>query len=926
MYHVNGAGDIRRCGAEKGQCPFGIHGETVQDVEVTLHQENLNSMDGVKKHREVPVKSFTDESYYGDLPPRSIQIPALNDVTEALEEGEATQLVAACGTGKTFMHRQLLNHQMNLEGANGVGIILTSGIKLAHDTAADLRPIEAQEDPETSTTYDKSFGVYGKDYEIVEVHSDARPYGDKQSVLDSSTISVDRIYQQIADAKAAGKKVVIVSTYDSVGKVQEAQARFANQAAVEADLLIHDEAHNIIGQQKPSTVAGEDNELTAYVGFHNDIPGSLQARKRLYSTATPVLRETDQEKEPVGSVEEAKAIAEKMRGGDQFERVTVYADHPLVGGVSGFISQHDAVANGYLAEPTYEVRQTALVGSTRRLHQPAVNPDGTVVEKSASAYALPLKPATYGALNATLDAMVADPQHESDNTSTNALAYVGSIPQAEAYKAAFREVALHRSGNMDLEEAQKHLNSPDEELKRRARYRLLAEHAEVKAAHSSPDPEAIRERKAAFAMFRGNAAVSNEWTPHKRVLANVDIFSEGVSIPEIDTVVISDDNKLNEKAMTQAVGRAIRTVPHNDHKRYGRVIIPSVTDADGANLTESSVNMATYTATRVERSTAATRLRGEIVPPDDKTTFRVFKADGTVEEKKGREFAQEAVTDLRDLAVSTAMTNAHINLRKDHGYANASPSEKFQMRKSYIYEQDQRIKKDTPQKRYIAEIKSHLEGKSAKEVSNMDRNGRVIASALANGDPSSIHPEVAKKFIDHGVLRARGAGEPTLTKEDKRKFLLAQADAYAYSVMTRPADMLPEHSAAREKLASLVGQDKNVMRDGMKRVAKGGPETPATQKLNAAFSKLMEDDEFVDAAFQMHAKPSDPKKVPLVFNNASNRDELRSSVKNLWEGLLERKNRAAQEGSSDYEVNREAIKSTGGLTVATLRKILAGDL
>lgn len=68
--------------------------------------------------------------------------------------------------------------------------------------------------------------------------------------------------------------------------------------------------------------------------------------------------------------------------------------------------------------------------------------------------------------------------------------------------------------------------------------RLLAEEATVMSAHSNSSQE---ERRTAFSMFSGHSVQEGEWSPRKRILSNVDILSEGISINELDTVVISDD-------------------------------------------------------------------------------------------------------------------------------------------------------------------------------------------------------------------------------------------------------------------------------------------------------------------------------------------------------------------------------------------------
>ena len=48
-------------------------------------------------------------------------------------------MIAACGTGKSYMSQQALRQYTTASGANGIGVILTSSINLAEQTADGLR-------------------------------------------------------------------------------------------------------------------------------------------------------------------------------------------------------------------------------------------------------------------------------------------------------------------------------------------------------------------------------------------------------------------------------------------------------------------------------------------------------------------------------------------------------------------------------------------------------------------------------------------------------------------------------------------------------------------------------------------------------------------------------------------------------------------
>jgi superfamily II DNA or RNA helicase len=921
MYHVNDKGDVLRCRATVKACRFELHGETKETTQVLYEtresgsniQTLTRSVPKVTSYVSVdkaPDAEFDKLSFYGKQSPRDIQLDALNGVVKALEEDDATQLIAACGTGKTFMHRQLLRNAMEKDGSNGIGVILTSSIRLAHDTAADLRPTGG---------YDESLGKFGEDYEVVEVHSDARPHENRQSVRENSVISVDRIYNQISEALESGKKVVIVSTYDSVSKVQEAQARFVDQERVAADLLIHDESHNILGQQKPTTVASDENELTAYVGFHNDIPGSLQARKRLYSTATPIVSESDSDKDPTGELNDLIAASQRMQEGDQYERITVYSDDPMVGGVGGFISQHEAIDNACLAKPSYEVRESALKGTLSEFNNPVVDYTGAIREKTEGSSERDLSPKTYGALLSTLNAMAADSDGDK-NQATNVLAYVGSINQSEGFKEAFKKVAEFESGNMPLSDAWENVNSQDPALKRRARMRLLAENAIVKAAHSSTDSASVAERREAFNMFDGNAVTSSEWTPNKRVLANVNIFSEGVSISEIDAVVISDDDKLNEKSMTQAIGRAIRVVPGNDVKKYGHVIIPAITDDSGASLNSSSVNLSAYISTRVERGTTASKLRGENISPDEKTSFTVYSADGTVRNRLAQDFARNSITSATDLAAASVISNNRTYLRDaNKDFSNLSKSEQFTLAKQRIDDRISEIKNNTSEKVYLMHVRDHIAGKSITEIQEMARNGKVVNSALATGDISALNPSLARKLIDKKIINTKQTS-PLPTVAEMRALVETHIAETSAVIVSKTDDTESDHWKARQMLPEAILNDKQSTMNIIKALRNSKDMTDQVREYHKMVADSLSNEEFLRKTYAVISK-ADGAKHP-IFRWAKNTNKIKEHAQRIESAVLERQHEAAVRGEQTYTVDKTKIRKNGDLNVSALRELL----
>lgn len=939
-FHISIHGEPVECHAEEGKCPR-LHGatpeEAMQKFEESMQGSTVGAVKRTRKRKASEgdsstgvslgtdiepktdlVQTFDSEHFYGTQPPREVQLQALNGVIGALEEEDQTQLVAACGTGKTYMGRQILNHAMSQEDSNGIAVILTSSIKLAHDTVDDMRPHGG---------YDKAFGEYGEDYEVIEVHSDAKSYDGRQSVKKNGVVSAERIKEQMENALAKGKKVVIVSTYDSCGKVQEAQSLCADKDRVEADLIMHDEAHNILGQQKPTSVNEGDGASIAYTGFDNRIPGAIQSRKRLYATATPVIRETPEDKESTGSVDAAIAVAADMQKGgaaNQKKRVTFYSnDEAIVGSISGYISQQEAIDTDCLAKPEYQIRSSSIKGNIEDYRDPVVNSSGELIERSQSTDSHPLSPVTYSAVDSTLNAMVADSE-PGTNPSTNVLAYTGSIDQSEAFRDSIKKVAFRKSGAISLDEASANVNSDDPEMRKRARMRLLAEHLEVKAAHSRSDAKSKEEREAAFSMFNGKSATDGNWTPHKRVLANVDIFSEGVNIPEIDTVVVTDDDKLSERAMTQAIGRSIRKVPGNSFKNTGHVIIPSVSDSSGRNLNESSVNMAAYGATRVERGVSTAMVQGRGISPDKTTRFRTFDSNGKETEPiTASERSHRAVTSIDSLYSAYQVQSEHQKLMKeDAGYRNATASEQVQMMRSSIRERIDSPKTSDEDKRNLGMVSRHLEGFGSSEIRNLRRNAKVASAAISVGDVGSLHPDVANTFIRGGILKPANSKEKaSIGISDKRESLSSVTAEAGYTLLTTYSGMSDDHKKAQALIPEKYRKDSKLKGELMRFATGRGPETLKVKEFRTEMDSLFSsNDQLVESSWSVITEKDEKKRAPIL-RNMKKSAEIREKAHALEESRHQKDMDKASQGEVQYVFNESMLKRDGSLTSRALKKL-----
>jgi len=937
--HINDDGNITQCSVTVGTCPFEARGhyDTREEAEAAYADQQEHGPVGSSFRRARSPKtagfSLEEGGYYGEMKPRSIQIDALNETANALLEDGNTQLVAACGTGKSYMGRQLMRRMMDEEDANGVAIVLTSSRKLAVDTAADLRP-------DANGEYDRAIGDYGKDYEVevIEIHSDS-----KDGIKVDGAVSPERIAERWKAALDEGKRVVIVSTYQSSDKVQQVQALIGERA--EADLLMNDEAHNILGQKK-SVSSDENAENSGYRSFVNEIPGAIQAKHRLYATATPPLADSpdDDETSAKGEtreeqIEALQAQVAKMSTNGK-ERLTVYSDdEKILGRVSGAITQQAAISEGYLTKPEYQLRSAVVRGQ-------ATDANG-FVDAGGNYTTAPTDPQgprtltaqTYSAVSATLQAMTADPVRDEDgklrNPVHNALAYTGSIDQARAFRDNFREVAIEQSGRMDLETATANQNASDPELRRRARLRLIAEHGEAVAAYSGETREAKDGRAKAFSMFKGRDYTEQDaqggWSPHKKVLANVDIFSEGISINEIDTVVISDQSKTSERAMTQAIGRSLRTVGGNTQKNTGHVIIPQVVSEDGKELNGGFITAASYGATRVERAVSTRKLKGEAVPADETTTVAHYDATGKlVDRKLAADISRTHVDSSAKLLAAQAIERADQAIRSATGlgkaeadrYKKASKLEQAAMQKSFIAK-----RADEGRDPSWGVAHDALQSVPSSDMATVRQAGRVVTAALSARDFSAVPTSVTDGLSRAGIIRRAGGIGDGPTKAERRELALSASQAMAGAFVLQGGQ--EEHPDIHAVLSQGVSTKEAVfyMNTGGKR----GSKADYDRLVNNYESLVGRSDDAMERIYGAIENSKSATKVPsaslagILSQRAGATGPAKAEVFDrlsaLQETAAQRASEAAASGSAGYELDSSMVSRNGTLKVPAQKKL-----
>jgi hypothetical protein len=770
----------------------------------------------------------------------------LNDTVHDLDENGVTQLVAACGAGKTRMGQQIARWMMSEPGASHIGVVLTSSVELARQISGDYR----------------KDGIIQDGAEIVEIHNEASAFKTDGKIDDA------KISQAIEQARAEGRNVIIVSTYRSSWKIRPIQddlnAKHAgDDLAFDADIIMNDEAHNILGQknaqnagsgEQPDTGADTDPDADEsdeindegttgmpYISYSNEIPGSIQAKHRLYMTATPVVEDgiNDRSSDVKHEGKDAAINDLKRRAGEMQEdknaRMTVYStDTAVVGKVSGLITKNDAVAADCLVKTDY------AINTVRR-------PDPEMISK----YGIEpgIDPSVYSAIVSSVNAAVAD-KPETGNGSQNILVYCGSIKDTDSYKKNFQGVVdMLAPDSMDMQTAMADKDSSEPDRRRTARIWLLSDKnsSTDKAIVTSASSESTTtQRTAARNVFDGNAAGGwidrhvDGWNPRKRFLANVDLYGEGVSKSAIDTVVIADHGKTSERALTQAVGRSSRIAYEDkrdengevvldkngdpvkvrvEGKNMGHVIIPKIVDENGHDMSDGLPAAAAYGITRFERSVTPNKLRGKPVAADDSTEVMIVNDDGARSGSvRAADIAHdhkispdELVADMTVDATDRVMRSASKTRPADIAdqYRRSSQSNRANETKTTIVE---KINKRSG--RRMSMTADNVRGMDGEHVSAMWRTARIASSALRSGDYSLFDDDSLKAMIRSNMIM-RDPSDPSVIAS-KSKFIADHADKISsiltnYDMRTDAGPLIPEAFNERGNLTMRAREVKDLI-------------------------------------------------------------------------------------------------------------------
>ncbi len=440
------------------------------------------------------------------------QKEALTKTHEHFKENDRGKLIMACGTGKTFTSLRIAENETN---NNGVVLFLVPSIALLGQT---LR--EWSSDAE-------------KPIKPIAICSDSRITRQRGNLNDDEDFSVvDLAFPASTDVKSVIKQfrninkgaedgmTVVFSTYQSIDVIANAQRHLLNEGNDNAvfDLIICDEAHRTTGV----TLAGNDE--SAFVKVHNN--DFLQAKRRLYMTATPRLFSDDSKSKADLNEAELCSMDDEDKYGEEIYRI-------------GF---GEAVDRGLLTDYKVLVLTLSENDIPASVQKMVSNPSNEISSDDASKL--------IGCLNALSKQVLGDNGLIKDvdpEPMKRAVAFCQNIKVSKRITNTFNDTS-------DV-----YLDS----VKPKHRERLVS----VSSKHIDGSMNAPQ-RDELLGWLKSQSADSNEC----RILTNVRCLSEGVDVPSLDSVLFLSARN-SEVDVVQSVGRVMRRAPG---KKYGYIIIPVV--------------------------------------------------------------------------------------------------------------------------------------------------------------------------------------------------------------------------------------------------------------------------------------------------------------------------------------------------------------
>ena len=459
--------------------------------------------------------------------PLKHQEKAIKEATTHYVDNNADRgkLIMACGTGKTFTSLKIAE---KLTDGEGLVLFLVPSIALLGQTLEEwithaehpISPICICSDPEVSKRKNKNEDT--DSFSVVDL------------ALPAST-DTDTIIKQLEQAGSDSGLTVVFSTYQSIDVIAKAQKAYQKKLGYEKgvfDLIVCDEAHRTTGV----TLSNEDE--SSFVKVHNN--DFIQAKKRIYMTATPRLYHEDAKKKAVDndmilcSMDDVSIYGEEFYhiGFGQAVSEGLLSDYKVliltVNENDMTASAQSMVARGETEIPANDVNK--LIGCVNALSKEIVGDEGTV--------------------------KASDPE-----PMCTAVAFCQSIKVSKQITNTFNQMSDLYYKELSDEQQQKMVV-------------VESDHIDGTMAATT------RGQKLSWLKSVPKGSMQC------RILTNVRCLSEGVDVPSLDAVMFLSARN-SQVDVVQSVGRVMRRSPG---KKYGYIIIPIVVPADVQGEKASSNN------------------------------------------------------------------------------------------------------------------------------------------------------------------------------------------------------------------------------------------------------------------------------------------------------------------------------------------------
>ncbi|GAA8204323.1 hypothetical protein HpKG131_11660 [Helicobacter pylori] len=468
--------------------------------------------------------------------PRPHQTEAINATKEYFSSPKNARgkLIMACGTGKTYTSLKIMEA---LDPK--ITLFLAPSIALLSQTFREYAQEKSTPFYASIVCSDDKVGQ-SKNEDNDDINFSELP--NKPSTRPEDILSV---YEQ---ARKENKRFIIFSTYQSALRIKEAQ----EVGLGEIDLIICDEAHRTVGAMYSSN---ERDDKNAFTLCHSD--GNIQAKKRLYMTATPKVYS-----------ESSKAKAKESDN-------VIYSmdDSGIFGEEIYTLNFERAIALDLLTDykvMILAVRKENLSGVTNSVNKKIsrLEAEGTKLDKKLINNEFVCKIiGTHKGL-AKKDLIALDDENKQDHNLQNkndtapsqrAISFCKSIQTSKNIKDSFETI----------------MECYDEELKKKSFKNLKISIDHIDGTMNCK----VRIDK---------LEELNEFKPNTcKVLSNARCLSEGVDVPALDSIVFFD-GKSAMVDIIQAVGRVMRKAKH---KKRGYIILPiALEESEIKNLDEAVNN------------------------------------------------------------------------------------------------------------------------------------------------------------------------------------------------------------------------------------------------------------------------------------------------------------------------------------------------